>query len=130
MFDQLSSRSPIDLLDDAIYRWRGIAQWPETEATVYSCAWVDDRENGSGWYDVEFSYWGNGEIQKGSFRNLGRETASPYFRRDTFTLRYNPKRPSSFYYANERSNLSSLPLILLFVVIGTLAGLIVIGLLG
>jgi hypothetical protein len=91
MFDQLSSRSPIDLLDDAIYRWRGIAQWPETQATVYSCGWVDDRENGGGWYDVTFSYWGNGEIQEGSFSNFGRETASPYFRGDTFTLRYNPK---------------------------------------
>jgi len=130
MFDQLSSGSPIDLLDDAIYRWRGIAQWPETEATVYSCAWVDDRENGGGWYDVTFTYWGNGEIKEGSFRNFDRETASPYFRGDSFTLRYNPKRPSSFYYANERSNLSSLRLMLLFVVIGTLAGLIMIGLFG
>jgi hypothetical protein len=90
MFDQLSSRSPIDLLDDAIYRWRGIAQWPETQATVYSCGWVDDRENGGGWYDVTFSYWGNGEIQEGSFSNFGPRDSIAVFSRG---LVYSPLQP-------------------------------------
>jgi hypothetical protein len=103
MFDQISSKSPIDYFDDAIYRWRGIAEWPEAEATVYSCEWVQDQENGGGWHEIVFTYWGNSEIQRGSFKNFGPESQSPYFRGDTFTLRYNPRRPSNFYYANERS---------------------------
>ena len=117
MFEQLPSQSPLDRLDDVLYRWRGIARWPEIEATVYSCEWVQDQENGGGWYNIVFTYWGNGEIQRGSFRNFGSETASPYFQGDTFTLRYNPRRPASFYYANERSPATTVFIVLFIIVV-------------
>jgi hypothetical protein len=117
MFDQLSPKSPIDYLEDALYRWRGIARWPETEGTVYSCEWVQDQENGGGWYDVVFTYWGGREIQRGSFRNFGPESESPYFRGDTFSLRYNPRRPSSFYNANELSTATTIFIVVFICVV-------------
>ncbi len=96
-----SSNSSGNFLSDAIYQWRGIGQWPEAEATVWICDWVPDTENGGGWYNVTFSYRGNGEMQQGSFRSNAPESSSPYFRGDTFTLRYNPSRPSRFYIAGK-----------------------------
>jgi len=103
MFDRVQPDGLLDRIDDLIYRWRGIANWPEAEATVFSCSWVPNQESGGGWYDVVFTYRVGGELQRGSFRTGGTETTSPYFRGDVFTLRYNPKRPKRFYYAAEPS---------------------------
>ena len=52
---------------------------------------------------MTFSYRGNGEMQQGTFGSNAPETSSPYFRGDTFTLRYNPKHPSRYYIAGERT---------------------------
>ena len=120
MFERLPSSDPFDLLQDAIYRWRGIARWPETEATIYSCNWVADQENGGGWYDITFTYWSLNGIERGSFQNFGRETSSPYFRGEIFTLRYNPKHTARFYYPNENSPSRFLAIVLCFAAIGLL----------
>ena len=55
MFDQLSATAIQDRVSDALYRWRGIADWPEAEATVSDYVWTPDAEIlGEGNYQVSF----------------------------------------------------------------------------
>jgi hypothetical protein len=91
---------------------------------------MPDVEHGDGLYDVTFTYRVNDEIQTGSFKIGGTErSASPYSRGDIFTLSYNPKCPSRFYYANERSGLEKVGLIFFFIMIGICGAFLMITLL-
>jgi hypothetical protein len=129
MFDQLSATAIQDRVSDALYRWRGIADWPEAEATVSDYVWTPDAEiRGIGNYQVSFSYRTGDVIQAGMLGINGVEEAPPYLRGATFTLRYNPKRPSRYYYANERSNLERAMLIASAIAVGAVGAFIMISL--
>jgi len=128
MFEQLPGTIQ-DRLSDALYKWRGIGKWPEAEATVSGYVWTPDPEIwGEGIYRVSFSYRTREEIQTGRLSINGIENTPPYQRGTTFTLRYDPKRPSRYYYANERSNLERTMLILSAVGLGAVAAFIMISL--
>src|ERR1700751_3649015 len=125
MFEQLPATAIQDRLSDAIYKWRGIGNWPEAEATVSGCVWTPDAEMpGCGDYQVSFSYRTNEEIRTGTLGINGVAETPPYSRGDTFILRYNPKRPSRYYYANVLSRSERIALIVGAVGIGAIAGFI------
>jgi hypothetical protein len=129
VFDQLQAAGIQDRVSDAIYKWRGIATWPEAEASVTSCSYAYDNETpGNGTYTVAFVYQSVNGFEAGQLLVWGREEHSPYFKGDTFTLRYNPKHPNRFYYAGERSPLGTLLLLIFFVVLGASGALIAISL--
>jgi hypothetical protein len=74
MFEQLPPSGTLDKLSDAVYKWRGIAQWPETEATVLGYEWSPDPEIcGEGRYLVLFSYRAGGKCKPGSFVLVARK---------------------------------------------------------
>jgi hypothetical protein len=126
MFDQLEASSIQDRVSDALYKWRRIAEWPEAEATVLEVYENPDREMGPQalGYQVFFSYPTHNGIERGRFGINGVVNAPPYQPGQTFTLRYNRRRPSRFYYASERSGLERAMLIGSAVAIGALAAFI------
>jgi hypothetical protein len=129
MFEQLPATAIQDRLSDAIYKWRGIGNWPEAEATVSDYVWTPDAEMpGCGNYQVSFSYRINEKIRTGTLGINGAAETPPYSQGDTFILRYNPKRPSRYYYANVLSRSERIALIVGAVGIGAIAGLIVVSL--
>jgi hypothetical protein len=128
MFDMLEPTGISDSISDALYKWRGIAGWPEAEAIVLACIWTPDAEiRGHCHYRVMFSYLAASGLQSGSFGINGTDGHSPYQTFDTFTLRYHPKRQSTFYYANEQSRLQGYTLILAAAILGLIGALLVIG---
>ena len=129
MFKQLPPSGISDRLSDAVYKWRGIAQWPETEATVSNVSWTPDPEiHGEGMYRTYFSYCAGGKTQAGTLTINGLESTAPYQRGDTFVLRFNPKRPSRYYYENVLSGLERAALIVTAVAVGAAGALVMIGL--
>jgi hypothetical protein len=129
MFEQLPPSGTLDKLSDAVYKWRGIAQWPETEATVLGYEWSPDPEIcGEGRYLVLFSYRAGGKVQAGKLRISGKESEIPYQRGDTFILRFNPKRPSRYYYENVLSNVERAALIVAAFAVGAAGALVMTGL--
>ena len=126
MFEQLQASGIQDRVSDAIYKWRGLATWPEAEAAVTSCSYAYDNETpGNGTYAVTFVYQSANGFEAGQLFVWGREEQSPYVKGDNFTLRYNPKHPNRFYYSGERSRLGSLLLLFFFAVLGASGALIV-----
>ena len=129
MFDQLQAAGIQDRVSDAIYKWRGMATWPEAEASVTSCSYAYDNETpGNGTYTVAFVYQSVNGCEAGQLLVWGPEEQSPYFKGDTFTLRYNPRHPHRFYHAGERSRLGTLLLLLFFVMLGVVGAFIAIAL--
>ncbi|AFL89411.1 hypothetical protein Terro_3189 [Terriglobus roseus DSM 18391] len=120
----------LDRLSDALYKWRGIAGWPESEALVSACIWTPDAELGGGVgnYRVLFSYPVKDGVQTAKLGINGVNGRSPFRVGDTFTLRYHPKHPARFYYANEMSQMARVGLVAIFLLVGGLAALLVIGL--
>lgn len=67
MFKQLPAVGVADRLSDVKYRCRGIAQWPDAEATVSNYFWAPDPEMpGCGNYQVHFSYRTGTDTQVGT----------------------------------------------------------------
>lgn len=129
MFEQLPATAIQDRLSDAIYKWRGIGNWPEAQATVSGCVWTPDAEMPRcGHYQVSFSYRTNEEVRAGTLGINGVVGTPPYSRGDTFILRYNPRRPSRYYYTNVLSRSERIALIVGAVGIGAIAGFIVVSL--
>ena len=130
MFEQMQASSIQDRISDALYKWRGIANWPEAEATVAKWTWTPDAEMGGefGNYRVLFSYYTPVGLQTGTLRINGYENAPPYAKGDVFTLRYYPKRPSRYYYANELSRTERLALLFSVVALGVAGGFVIISL--
>lgn len=130
MFDQLQASSIQDRISDALYKWRGIAGWPEAKATVAKWTWTPDAEmgEGSGNYRVLFSYPTPAGLQTGTLGINGYENAPPYAKGDVFTLRYHPKHPSRYYYANEPSRTERLALLLSVVALGAAGAFVIISL--
>ena len=130
MFEQLQASSIQDRVSDALYKWRGIADWPEAEATVAKWTWTPDVELGGGFgnYQVLFSYPTPAGLQTGTLGINGYENAPPYATGDVFTLRYHPKRPSRYYYANELSRTERLALLLSAVAVGAAGAFLIISL--
>ena len=94
-----------------------------------SCSYSYDNETpGNGIYTVAFVYKSANGFEAGQLLVCGREEQSPYFKGDTFTLRYNPKQPHRFYYPGERSRLGTLLLLFFFVVLGASGAIIAIAL--
>lgn len=128
MFDQLPAAMQ-DRVSDALYKWRGIAYWPEGEAHVLKSIWTpgDDELSGDvGNYRVRFTYQTSSGLQNGSLGINGYRTAPPYKEGDVFTLRYHPKHPARFYYANEPSRTEKLALLLSMVALGIVGAFILI----
>ena len=91
-------------LGKAWLRFTGKDQWPATTATVYSCDFNTRRQNDSfGHYYVAVSYRVDGEIYTGEFADFGSERDESFQKDDTLHVRYNPKRPSNFYYPDLRT---------------------------
>ncbi len=130
MFDQFPPSSIQDRVSDALYKWRGIADWPEADATVSGVAWAPDAEMGGGFgnYQVSFSYPSSKGLQVGKFGINGYVNAPPYASGDVFNLRYNPKHPSRYYYANELSRTERIVLLLSFVVLGVVGAFVIVSL--
>jgi len=129
MFEQLPATAIQDRLSDAIYKWKGIGNWPEAEATVSDCIWTPDGEMpGYGNYRVSFFYRANEETRSGTFGINDVAGKPPYSRGDSFTLRYNPKRPSRYYYANVLSPSERIALIACFIGVGVLSAFIAVSL--
>jgi len=127
VFDQLPPSSIIDWLSDSLYRWRGVAIWPETEATVHKCDFSADFEMPRyGNYHVSFSYRAGEEVIAKTIGFAGIENAPPYSVGDIFLLKYSPKRPSRYYCATHRSRAEGVALILFFVAVGIIGALLAI----
>jgi hypothetical protein len=69
-----------------------------------------------------------GEVQAGKLRISGKESEIPYQRGDTFILRFNPKRPSRYYYENVLSNVERAALIVAAFAVGAAGALVMTGL--
>jgi hypothetical protein len=129
MFELLPPSGISERLSDAIYKWRGIGQWPETEATVSNVSWTRDPEiRGEGMYWIYFSYSAGGKMQTGTLKINGHESAAPYQQADTFILRFNPKRPSKYYYENVLSGLERAALIVTALGLGAAGAMVMISL--
>ena len=61
------------------------------------------RDSSVGHYWVVISYTVNGEIYSGRFIDFGLQAEEYFHRGDTLTIRYNPQRPSKFYYPELRT---------------------------
>ena len=83
----------------------GKDQWPSTKATVYSCDFTTRRERDLpvGHYQVVVSYPVDGEIYTGKFVDFGLQAEDYFHRGDTLEVRYNPRKPSKFYYPDLRT---------------------------
>lgn len=86
-------------------RFTGKDTWPSVAATVFSCEFTTRRQNDSslGHYHVVLSYAVDGEIYTGEFVDFGLQDEEYFRRGDTVQIRYNPKRPSKFYYPDLRT---------------------------
>ncbi len=89
------------MLETVLPKWRGIARWPETVATVYLSEVVYEGppyDDGPLSIRLTFSYRDvHGSIQSGS---LVADSLTPLYHLrvdDTFPLRYSPRQPSRFY---------------------------------
>jgi hypothetical protein len=84
MFEQLQASSIQDRLSDAFYKWRGIADWPEADATVSGVTWTPDSEMGGGFgnYQVSFRYPSSKGSQAGVLGINGNVDAPPYAKDD------------------------------------------------
>ena len=128
MFDMLKPTGIPDSFSEALYKWRGIACWPEAEAVVLECVCTPDAEMpGYCNYQVLSTYPAKDGIQTGRLGINGTAGHRPYITNDTFTLRYNPLRPSVFYYANEMSRLQRIGLVAAFVALGLVGAFLVVG---
>jgi hypothetical protein len=82
-------------------RLRGADNWPQTDATIVSCIWIDNsrsREGPPGWYEVTFSYKVSNEYYGGDFTLAGAANSeSPYRRDDAIVVAYDPRRPERSY---------------------------------
>ena len=130
MFNQLPASSVQDRVSDALYKWRGIAGWPEADATVSGVTWTPDAEMGGGFgnYQVSFTYPSSKGLHGGVLGINGDVNAPPYAKGDVFTLRYHPKRPARYYYANELSRTERLVLILSALALGAVGAFVMVSL--
>jgi hypothetical protein len=86
------------MLDYYIDQLRGADNWPQTDATISSCEWIQNdnsRSPGpSGWYAVTFSYRVENEYYEGDFTVAGASDSSkPYQRKDKLIVGYIPTNP-------------------------------------
>lgn len=129
VFEQLPASAIPDKLSDLLYDWRGIATWPDSEATVHTCRFTPDMEIvGYGNYLVSFSYRAGNKLIEKSISINGDESAPPYRSGETFFLKFDPKRPSRYYCATQRSGTEILLLVLFCVLLGLVGAFFVIGL--
>jgi hypothetical protein len=85
------------------------SEWPQTEATVYSCGWEATPVDGllsrrfsgiaSGHYIVVFSYEVEGNHYSGEFNS-----SEVWKEGNTFSLHYNPENPEENDQEDERDS--------------------------
>lgn len=120
------------MLDKLIQKLRGIDRWPETEAKVVSSEIVSE-----GGYNqpppsarIAFYYRDSkeetqsGEMAVDSYTSLYNLQVD-----DTFTIRFNPRKPSQFYSEEAGSSFTQLRFILWLLIGGIILAVLSIGLL-
>jgi len=90
------------MVEELFAKLRGVKNWPETTATVYSISRYEVSTGRSGGTspaaDVTFTYRGEDqEIQSGFFTVDGDCSLYNVEENDTFPVQYDPKRPERFY---------------------------------
>jgi hypothetical protein len=94
------------MIEDAIAKWRGIARWPQTEATVYSYELLSDGVYDDGppsariifYYQDAMNSRQSGEFIADSLTSLYNLKVN-----DTFQIQFNPRKPSQFYCSERTS---------------------------
>lgn len=94
------------MLEQQVEKWRGIARWPETDATVTSYEVISEGGYKQGppsaritffYHDATYSMQ-SGELVVDSLTSLYNLQVN-----DTFQIRFDPRRPSKFYSSEATS---------------------------
>src|ERR1700722_7745182 len=95
------------MLNELIYKWRGIDKWPEATATVTSTEIVSEGGRSGRTMNVFFSYQAaNKSIESGKLFVDDYSSIYGLTEKETFPIQFNPGKPSHFY-CKEAKSLSS-----------------------
>jgi hypothetical protein len=99
------------VIEDTLANWTGKSRWLETEATVYSSEQIADGKFDDGppttrlifYYRDQAKSLQSGDLVVDSLTSLYRLQA-----KETFQIRFNPRKPSQFYCPEAASLFSQL----------------------
>jgi hypothetical protein len=106
MKPSINGPATASLLNPTWLKITGRDRWLPTRAEIFSCDWTDledQTDSEVGYYHVVYSYVVAEERYLGKFADYGFQSESYFRRGDTFTVLYDPSRPSRSYYPELRT---------------------------
>lgn len=110
---------------NAMLKLRGAEKWPETRATVFSCAWEGNAGTDSpgGVTRLVYTYRSDDNLQTGESVWEDPQGLDKYRPGDTIIIRYDPKRTGRSYFPEKQD----LDAPYLFVLIMGVAAVLLVG---